>query len=163
MSEFNVSREKNAQKSSFTDFTGSIAYEADGFTEGLKFSFKTNKMRNGAIVKVAHVEGLCPETGEWLNEDLWPCRCQTMDDLKTMEAEPKDIRVRVGRYETTDPVTGDTIIIAGRLKLSGWHDGKQWHYFNGARPTWNDVENCTEYTNEVPKTEEEAEEAETAA
>ena len=140
----------NLSKDNYTDYEAK-AFFADYGLNNVTFTSKEIKTSNGAKVKLVTVKAVNPQNGQRIDFDIWPNRCQTLDDLKAMPEKIGDIIIRFGKYQ--DEETGE-VVEATKPRIIGYFQGKEEVFFHGPKPEWDDDAQASVWTNEPEKKEE---------
>ncbi len=147
---------------SHQDFIASSFLTEKCGLRSLKFSTVKRTMKNGAEVRLLHIEGVGP-AGLIADADFWPAKCQTKSDLAKIPEKLEDVRLRFGFY--IDKATGE-VIEGKRPTFLGYYLNGEFIRFSGNKPVWNEDAQESIWTNEEPKpetkTEDEPEKAEDA-
>ena len=133
-------------RESHTDYVASMFLKEECGLRSLKFSTREVEMKNGAKVKLLHIEGIAPD-GRVADNDFWPSRCQTLADLEKMPEKLEDVRLRFGFF--TDESTGE--VIAGkRPTFLGYYLNGEFISFSGEKPVWSEDAQGSVWSNDEP-------------
>lgn len=134
---------------SHQDFIASSFLTEKCGLRSLKFSTVERTMKNGAKVRLLHIEGVGP-AGLIADADFWPSRCQTKSDLEKMPEKLEDVRLRFGYF--TDETTGE-VIEGKRPTFLGYYLNGEFIRFSGYKPVWVDETQSSVWTNDEPDAE----------
>jgi len=133
----------------YNDYAGREFFESYG-VENVEFTKKIAEV-GGAKVILTHVEGTRPDNrGQFLNLDLWPNRCATLDDIKLLPDTIEDVKVRFGKY--VDPETGE-VYESSTPKIAAFKIGGKWCSLHGDKPEFDDEAQRSVWSNEPAKSE----------
>lgn len=134
---------------SHQDFIASSFLTEKCGLRSLRFSTVERTMKNGAKVRLLHIEGVGP-AGLIADAEFWPAKCQTKADLEKMPEKLEDVRLRFGYF--TDETTGE-VIEGKRPTFLGYYLNGEFVKFSGNKPVWNDETQSSVWTNDEPSAE----------
>ena len=129
MQNIDLSSNKN-----YNDYVASVFFNAYGL-KGLNLTSKTVETRDRAKVSLVNVQAYDPSDGHLVDMDLWPNKCQTLDDIKAIPENVEDVILRFGKFE--DEETGE-IVETDVPRIAAYKQDGKWVKFHGARPEWDD-------------------------
>ena len=101
-----------------------IDYSLQGYLNavGVKNAKVTKKVVSvsGEDTPLVHVEGYQPETGKFVNLDMWPRNHATAEDLEKMPERMGDVKFRIGYFVHTDADSGEQRVVEGQPKWIGY-------------------------------------------
>ena len=132
-------------KISYCEYVASKFLSEECGIKNPRFTTSILEMENGAKVGLLHIHGIL-ENGQSKVLDLWPARCQTVEDLEKLPLELKDCQIGFTFFK--DQTTGGEIV-SWYPKFIGYYNNDGCLVkFSGKWRSWSYRLNHAIWTNE---------------